>query len=346
MKNIFVAFSFLLLLYSCTNKEDFVLESRSNLKEIKEQKVVEIKLEAEASYSDAELSGLAWYKNYLILLPQFPYKFGDGLNGAIFYLPKQKIKRYISSKNHKPLRPKKLSIDATGLDKFNRLGSGYEGVIFNKDTVYFVLENYKEETEGFIVRGTIDFPNKKIKLNENSLKKIRIKNHLPNLSEETITYFYGELFTIHEINGINVNSNPVAAKFNRDLSTQTLINFPHLEYRVTDATAVAADSTFWAINYFWKGDTNQLKPQSDLLLEKFGIGKTHKNRYSVERLIKMKITPDAVKLVDEPPIYLELPPNTPSRNWEGIAKLDDLGFLIVTDKFPYTILGFVKYPLN
>ena len=344
MKKFFLVTLSFILFVSCSDNEQVQLEDSTSLKEISEQKVVEIKLEGEASFRDAELSGLAWYEDNLILLPQFPYLFGDGLNGAVFYLSKQIVKKYINSKSHLPLKPQKLILDASGLENFNKWGSGYEGVIFDDDDVYFVLENYKGKTEGYVVKGKINFDQKKIKLDAGTLKKVNIENILPNLSEEAVTVFNGEIYTFHEINGVNVNKNPVAAKFSNDLSRQQLIPFPQIEYRITDATNVEPDSTFWAINYLWEGDIDQLKPQSDLLLEKYGIGKTHKKRQSIERLIKMKITPDAVKLVDEPPIYLELPPDTPSRNWEGIAKLDNSGFLIVTDKFPYTILGFVKYP--
>jgi len=340
-----VIFLFVSLLFiSCSKEKPFQLESRDNYKVINEHKVLEIKLEGETSIRDAELSGLAWYKNNLILLPQFPYKFGNGINGAIFYLPKQKIKRYINSKSYPPLMPQKLTVVSNGLEKFNWWGCGYEGIIFDADTVYVVLENYKEETEGFIVKGKIDFLKKKIKLDGNSLKKIEINSNIENLSEETVTYFKNHVYAIHEDNGVNVNTNPVAAKFRSNLTQQELISFPQIEYRITDATSVASDSTFWAINYLWQGDINDLKPQSDSLFIKYGIGKTHKESRSVERLIKLKIFCDEIKLVDRQPIYLKLSPKTPSRNWEGLAKLDNLGFLLVTDKFPKTILGFVKYP--
>ena len=33
-----------------------------------------------------------------------------------------------------------------------------------------------------------------------------------------------------------------------------------------------------------------------------------------------------------------------ARNWEGIARLEGRGFLLVTDQFPDTILAFVPYP--
>ena len=44
-------------------------------------------------------------------------------------------------------------------------------------------------------------------------------------------------------------------------------------------------------------------------------------------------------------IYLELLNDGSGRNWEGLSKLNDLGFLIVTDTFPKTILAFVSAEL-
>ena len=50
----------------------------------------------------------------------------------------------------------------------------------------------------------------------------------------------------------------------------------------------------------------------------------------------------AFELTDTPPILLRLDASV-GRNWEGIARLGDRGFLIATDKFPETLLGFVPH---
>jgi len=49
-------------------------------------------------------------------------------------------------------------------------------------------------------------------------------------------------------------------------------------------------------------------------------------------------------LTDSAPIQLTLLSDGTARNWEGVAKLDDRGFLLATDKFPDTILAFVQQP--
>ncbi len=340
----FLILTVILLFISCSEHERFELEKKDDLQVLNESEVFEIKLAGDLAKPDAELSGLAWYNNNLILLPQFPYKFGNGLYGSIFYLPKEKIKRVINSQSELPLTPSPIQIDATGLDKFNWWGSGYEGIIFNGEDVYIVIENFKEETEGFIVKGKIDFPKKKIKIDPKTLTKIKIPNRLQNLSEEAVTILDNQIYVLHEINCANINPDPIAMRLSTDLSTQSPIKFPVLEYRVTDATLVEPDSTFWVINYLWAGDIDKLKPKDDFYFHQYGIGHSHKTEYSVERLIKLKITPEGIILSPNPPIYLKLEGKRNSRNWEGLVKLDEMGFLVVTDKFPRTIFGYVPIP--
>jgi hypothetical protein len=64
----------------------------------------------------------------------------------------------------------------------------------------------------------------------------------------------------------------------------------------------------------------------------------------VERVIEFQIQDDKIVRTNTPPINIKLSEISDSRNWEGIARLDNLGFLIVTDKFPGTILAFLSYP--
>ncbi|MGD9316494.1 MAG: hypothetical protein PVG56_06655, partial [Anaerolineae bacterium] len=76
-------------------------------------------------------------------------------------------------------------------------------------------------------------------------------------------------------------------------------------------------------------------------------GPTHAQAETVERLLEFEYSESGIDLVDRPPIQLELMDSFLGglgRNWEGLARLDDRGFLLVTDLFPGTILGFVPAP--
>ena len=115
---------------------------------------------------------------------------------------------------------------------------------------------------------------------------------------------------------------------------------PNIEYRITDATRIDQNGRFWAINYFWPGDKKRLKPAADPIAETSGKGKTHQSSDVVERLIEFEIKDEIINFSDHEPIQLELDKDAP-RNWEGIVRIDDKGFLIATDKHPKMILGFV-----
>jgi hypothetical protein len=80
----------------------------------------------------------------------------------------------------------------------------------------------------------------------------------------------------------------------------------------------------------------------DPISNQFGLGKSHQENTVIERLLKFRIDDDKAIVVEDVPLYLELLPNNTARNWEGLVAIDDIGFLLVTDKFPDSFLGFIK----
>ncbi|MFZ1752089.1 MAG: hypothetical protein WAU10_00020, partial [Caldilineaceae bacterium] len=164
---------------------------------------------------------------------------------------------------------------------------------------------------------------------------------LGNMTDEAIVLWddgqSASLLTIYEANGLLVNPQPVAHHFATDLSPLASLPLPHVEYRITDATPADAKGNFWAINYFYPGDV-KLKPNSDALLRLVVNSLPH-----VERLVEFQVTAQGIRFSGAPPVYLQLL-ETDARNWEGIARLDERGFLLVTDTHPRTILAFVAKP--
>ena len=112
----------------------------------------------------------------------------------------------------------------------------------------------------------------------------------------------------------------------------------NLEYRITDVTQIDSQNKFWCINYFWPGDKKLLDPNIDLILYE---GVTHQSSETVERLVELEIKGDEIIISDSNPIQLVLD-SSKSRNWEAIARLDNIGFLIATDKYPRMIFGYIS----
>ena len=62
----------------------------------------------------------------------------------------------------------------------------------------------------------------------------------------------------------------------------------------------------------------------------------------VERLLEFQFVDGKIVRTETQPINIKLSEFGESRNWEGIVRLDNIGFLIVTDRFPGTILAFIS----
>ena len=305
--------------------------------------VILIPLKGPLADRNSEISGMAWYKDHLILLPQYPNRFGAKGMGYLFALSKENILSYLNGVADAELNPIKIEFDSGRLEDQIVNFEGFESIIFNDGNVYLTVESSPDKMMGYLVSGNIQPDLSRITIDSTKMTKIKPQADIPNACEETMLIADNKIITIYEGNGGNVNPGPVAHVFNPDLSYSKTVPFPIVEYRITDATIVDTRNRFWVINYFWPGEKKAYKPNDDEIFAKSGKGESHSHNETVERLIELEVQEDRIVLTKSAPIQLRLLPGD-SRNWEGIVRLDDLGFLLITDKFPQTILGFVKKP--
>lgn len=303
-----------------------------------EHPVTTIPLAGPLARASAEISGLAWYGDMLILLPQYPTFVGQG--SFLYALPKSAIVDYLDGRSADPLTPQAIPFAAPGLADTIPGFQGYEAIAFAGDEVYLTVEaDGRNGPMGYLVRGTIAPDLSLIAIDADSLVEIPPQTNRGNTSDETLLVDEDTLVTLYEVNGAALNQRPAAHLFSLDGTVTGTVPMAALEYRVTDATAVDGNGRFWVINYFYPGDTD-LRPATDPLSEQFGLGATHQQHKQVERLVELQLGAEAITLTGAPPIQLQLPDDE-ARNWEGLVRLDDRGFLLATDKFPTTILGFV-----
>lgn len=278
---------------------------------------------------------MAWMGETLVLLNQYP-NFAGG--DPVFYtISKATILEAIAGEID-AIEPAPLPVALNGVDDAIAGFEGFESIVFEGDQVWLTSEATSGRTGGWLVRGSVIDGGASLSLDPNSLQWIDPQTGIRNYSDESIVLTADGLFTLYEANGAGVNPAPVAHLFSRSGAPIGTLAFPSVEYRVTDATSLDAENRFWVVNYMFPGDT-WLEPAIDPIAERWGEGKTHAEMEQVERLVEMQYSTGGITLVDRAPIQLKL--TLLSRNWEGIERLDDLGFLIVTDQFPDTLLGFV-----
>ena len=302
-----------------------------------ERKVVEIPLGGSANDRSLEMSSLTWFKDELVLMPQYI----DYDDPAFYVIKKAKINNWLKSESSDPIVPQKIKLELTDFRKTIQGYQGFEAICFSGKNIYLIIESKDDESmKSFIIKGVINRKSGIISIQEESLKEIPLPINIKNMGFESIFEYKNQIVTLFEANGSNIYVEPKAIAFNKELSEYNFIEFENLEYRLTDVSRVDNRGRFWAINFFWPGEEKRLKPGYDEVLEKTKKGKTHSTYKHVERLIEFQIKNNSITRTTADPIQLEL--NHESRNWEGLVRLDRTGFLMIVDEYPRTILAFVK----
>ncbi len=292
---------------------------------------------------NAEYSGLAWYGDWLILLPQYPGRFAAGSDGAVLALRRADLLAYLDGTTAGPLEPRVVPFAAPGLAAAVPGFEGYEALAFHGDGAFLTIEaSPASGMRGYLVSGRCAPDLSELVLDRGTLVGIPVPAQSSNKSFESLLLADGQVLAIYEANGADLATDPVAERFDLALVSAGSLSYPQVEYRITDVTALDGEGRFWAINYFFLGEP-ELKPAVEPLAERYGRGPPHAQAEYVERLLEFELAESAIRLVERPPLQLSLLPDE-AGNWEGIVRLDGRGFLLVTDKFPETILAFVPSP--
>ena len=88
---IFSIFSFVIAFAGC---QQVTLETTQNVTLLEEHPVTQIELAGPVSKANAEVSGMAWCDEHLILLPQFPDQFKEDGTGSVFSIAKSLVSEY------------------------------------------------------------------------------------------------------------------------------------------------------------------------------------------------------------------------------------------------------------
>lgn len=326
-----------------------------------------IELDGPAAERDSEISGLVWVGDYLLMLAENPnmyigedyadqFEIEEGVAGFFFGLEKADILAYLDEDAPEPLTPFPVPLIAEDVVESIPGFDGFEAVgVFDDGEGGFVVvmiieaDTEDESMMGFAVPGRLDADLSSVELLLENALPIEPQTQFNNMAYESIITIAGETvseslaITLYEANGAAVNEEPtgqVIDLFTGELSSTPFVN---VEFRVTDATEPDDEGIFWAINYFFAGE-EFLATDDDPIFAEYGMGASQAEFDGYERLVAFQYTKDGIEMAGIAPIQLLMTEESNGRNWEGIVRLDEMGFLIVTDKYPATLLGFVEIP--
>jgi len=289
----------------------------------------------------AEYSGMTWCDNKLILLPQYPERLNDEDEVRLPYLEKEQIERYLKSDRPQTLVPKTLLLKEKDLRNQVTLFEGFEAIACQHGQLWISSEviNATQGYETLVARGKVNWKTQSIELDETSFQLIPSQSRMINIGDEAIALFNERLITLHEVNDERRVPRPTAKLI--DPITQEIEQrpLPSIPFRITDATSVDSNNRFWIMNYKYSGDDFS-REAPDSIADRYGLGSSHQKYYNLERLVELQIDENNISLVNRPPIQLKMN-DVEGRNWEGLVRLDQRGFLVITDKHPKTLFGFV-----
>jgi len=304
------------------------------------EKLIELPISGELSRPEAEISGLCWIDDQLFLLPQYPHRFAREGTGAVFRLSRQAVEDRLTGRRTDALQPQRISFDDREIASQIPGFQGYEAIVHISSRIFLIIESRTENgMQAHLIDGVLSDDWQKITLDPASCRSLQLPAQVHNMSYETMVAAGEKLLLIYELNGLNINRRPFALMIDPLRGGTVKISFPGIEYRITDATAMDENGNFWALNYFWPGDYAKIKPTEDLLLD-VNDGFFFDKEKSVERLVEFHFTGNKITLTDKKPVYLVPDQAGEARNWEGVVRYNDRGFIIATDKHPRTILAF------
>ena len=287
--------------------------------------------------SDEEISGMDWYNDNLILLP-------ENLNGYVFAIKKAELDSRINGNDTTTIFPEQIKLNTPNYKELVPGFDSFEAIAFRGYEVYLTIEiKFADSMSCLLARGHIDEKTLEITVPEQNLTVIDVPTYVDNMSYESLVIDKDRVIALFEANGDSLIKSPYALSINS--SGNDVIKYPlsSINYRIADATRIDKNNRFWVINYFFPGDRKVLKPSNDILASKYGNGPSHSRSDRVERLIEYEIKNGKVSLTKSAPIEIELEGEKTSRKWEALARYGNEGFLIATDKYPkpHTLLAFL-----
>jgi hypothetical protein len=290
---------------------------------------------------------MAWYGDLLLILPQYP---GDFISSqgtaALFAVPKIDILNYLDGTVQTPLEFTRIPLYNSQVAAQVPGYEGFEALAVDGDQVFLTIEaNNRGAMQAYLIQGAFLKEENSIALEPDTLTQIPAPVQIFNSAYETLILADGQAVALFEANGVVLNPGPVAFAKDDQSPEFTPLELPNIEFRLTDATDLDTEGNFWVMNVFMPIEF-WFYTISDPIADQYGQGSTHTINNHVERLLELKYNDGHISLSGEPPIYIELNDDAHSRNWEAVVRLDDLGFLAMTDTYPGTMLGFIPFPDN
>ncbi|KIM10490.1 MAG: hypothetical protein KU37_09275 [Sulfuricurvum sp. PC08-66] len=255
-----------------------------------------------------EYSGLSWYGDTLVLLPQYP-------KGALLAVHRSTLLHALQAQ--RPLTLDVLPFDDSEVRKNIEGYEGYEAILFDGEDVYALIEARDAQgMAGYLCKGVV----REGGIMLHASQKLPMPQHIDNYAFEAMTLTPEGVLVMFES---NIQSEVAKAyMLSKTLQSIKAMAIAPIAYRITDATAMR-DGTFWVSNAYWSGDAGKLRSE---------------RQTNMGQLLQLSLKEEGIYPTGRSILLNE---GGVSYNWEGVVHFHE-GFLVITDTYPRTQFVYVQ----
>ena len=225
--------------------------------------------------------------------------------------------------------------------------AGFEAMAVYGQTLYLLIEaqtpQSQKDMHTYLVSGTLEAGGNQLQLDLSAPVELPQQAHFYNLSYESLTVAGDKLIALYEVNSRALNPAPYAVVIDPETRAISTLPMPAVGARITDVTPPDERGQFWALSCCLLGEA-LIATDLDVIAKEYGLSVLTAPVHETPQIVPLRYTDQGIVRADLPALSAAWTDGTVLENWEGIARLDDRGFLIVTDQYPDTRLGFLPAP--
>ncbi|MXV14490.1 esterase-like activity of phytase family protein [Hufsiella ginkgonis] len=293
---------------------------------------LEVLLPEKLRSSKLEFSSLAHYRDVLLLVPQYPDRFGDEIYGIADGLLDQAIS------DHSAIREAvayKLANLGQVKQKIGSTYEGFEATAVVGDRIFFAIESGAENGDCYLVGGTLYGTS--IVLDPARILTLPKFKRLSNAGFESMTWLPSErkLVAFFEYN--KPDAQPRALVIDTSLTT-SVTSYPldPLMYRITDVTTDGKKNGLYGINLHYKGGKEYGEYiGNDSIPDDPALHGKSLRQTCYTRIVRLTVKNQRVSWKKVRGITFQC------ENWEGIL-LYRKGVFMITDEHPGSVLKWFR----
>jgi hypothetical protein len=235
----------------------------------------------------AELIGMAWYSDTLILLPRIPNFYTPEGHYAVLGISRRAVQDFLRGASSNRLQPISIPLFLPAIPANQLPDLELRSVAFSGAQVFLTAQITTPIIATLLMQGQVSPGLGKISLVNSIQIPSPIQGNSSSIFGPAVLVAGKRVVLFTEMNGTYNNPSSSASLFDFSLISQGKISFPFLESHLMSVTSPDTQGSFWVLNCIYPSEDQAVLPPAERLVEfhftEFGIERTESRPISIKR---------------------------------------------------------------